>query len=76
MIYDIQNNYEGSYNQGAVGTYNICNFNPLDKLIELVEENKKLYERLLASEKDKTELMKKKVTSLHKWVMAFWWSFF
>lgn len=35
-------------------------FNPIDKLMELVEENKKLYERLLASEKEKIELLKDK----------------
>ncbi|EOZ93847.1 transcriptional regulator, XRE family [Indibacter alkaliphilus LW1] len=35
------------------------NFNPLDKLIEVFEENKKLYERLLESEKEKVELLKK-----------------
>ncbi len=29
-----------------------CNFNPLDKLIEAYEENKKLYERLLEAEKN------------------------
>ncbi|MBA5792536.1 helix-turn-helix transcriptional regulator [Flavobacterium sp. xlx-214] len=28
-------------------------FNPLDKLVEAYEENKKLYERLLAAEKEK-----------------------
>lgn len=28
-----------------------CTFNPLDKLIEAYEENKKLYERLLETEK-------------------------
>jgi transcriptional regulator with XRE-family HTH domain len=43
-----------SVNQGAVGSNNYhCNFNPLDKIIELVEENKKLYERLLQAEKEK-----------------------
>ena len=30
-----------------------CNFNPLDKLIEAYEENKKLYERLLEAERKK-----------------------
>ena len=30
-----------------------CTFNPIDKLIESYEENKKLYERLLQAEKDK-----------------------
>jgi transcriptional regulator with XRE-family HTH domain len=38
-----------------------CTFNPLDKLLELVEENKKLYERLLKSEQEKIELLKGKV---------------
>jgi transcriptional regulator with XRE-family HTH domain len=60
VIYNIQNNYEGSHNQGPVGTHNICNFNPLDKLVELFEENKKLYERLLQAEKEKNELLKDK----------------
>lgn len=34
-------------------------FNPIDKLIEVYEENKKLYEQLLASEREKIELLKK-----------------
>jgi len=42
---------------------NFCNFNPLDKLVEAYDENKKLYERLLQAEKDKTtyleQLLKK-----------------
>lgn len=38
---------------------NHCTFNPLDKLMETVEENKKLYERLLQSEKDKIEYLEK-----------------
>ncbi|SEN40301.1 hypothetical protein SAMN05216436_115133 [bacterium A37T11] len=33
------------------GNFNTNNFNPVDKILELVEENKKLYERLLAAEK-------------------------
>ncbi|RRJ87346.1 XRE family transcriptional regulator [Paenimyroides tangerinum] len=32
---------------------NFCTFNPLDKLVEAYDENKKLYERLLAAEKEK-----------------------
>jgi transcriptional regulator with XRE-family HTH domain len=35
-----------------------CTFNPIDKLIEVFEENKKLYEQLLASEREKIELLK------------------
>ena len=42
---------------------NFCNFNPLDKLVEAYDENKKLYERLLQAEKEKTtyleQLLKK-----------------
>ena len=36
-----------------------CSFNPIDKLIESMEENKKLYERLLESEREKVEIMKR-----------------
>ncbi|WP_339868819.1 XRE family transcriptional regulator [uncultured Algoriphagus sp.] len=36
-----------------------CSFNPIDKLIEALEENKKLYERLLESEREKVEIMKR-----------------
>ena len=61
MIYNIQNNYEGS-NKGAnsisVSNFN-CTFNPLDKLVEAYEENKKLYERLLAAEKEKVSYLEK-----------------
>lgn len=39
--------------------YNTCTFNPLDKLMETVEENKNLYERLLQAEKDKIEYLEK-----------------
>lgn len=60
VIYNIQNNYEGSSNQGAQSSYSTFNFNPIDKLIELFEENKKLYERLLLAEKEKNEFLKGK----------------
>jgi len=36
-----------------------CTFNPLDKLIDAYEENKKLYERLLQAEKDKVAYLEK-----------------
>ena len=42
---------DNSINQGPIGSHNICNFNPLDKLLEAYEENKKLYERLLEKKK-------------------------
>ena len=38
----VENNY------GSIGSYPVNNFNPLEKYIEVVEENKKLYERMLA----------------------------
>lgn len=38
-------------------------FNPLDKLIESHEENKKLYERLLEAEKSKVEYLEKLLSS-------------
>lgn len=64
-VYNIQNNYEGS-NSGAtnVGPANYmnyqCTFNPIEKWLEVIEENKKLYERLLASEREKIEILKNK----------------
>ena len=56
-------NYFNTFNDAVSGNnfnhYNTCTFNPLDKLMETVEENKKLYERLLQSEKDKIEYLEK-----------------
>ena len=39
------------------------NFNPLDKLIEAYEENKKLYERLIQAEKDKVDYLEQLMKS-------------
>jgi len=36
-----------------------CTFNPLDKLIDAYEENKKLYERLIQAEKDKVAYLER-----------------
>lgn len=59
VINNIQNNYEGSNNQGAnnINNYN-CTFNPLDELLKALNDNKELYEKLLASEREKVELLK------------------
>src|ERR1700754_3855842 len=48
-VYNIQNNYEGANNGAAnVAVMNYsCTFNPIEKWLEVIEENKKLYERLL-----------------------------
>lgn len=54
------NFYDNSGSHGTnFGTNNVCNFNPLDKLVEAYEENKKLYERLVQAEKDKVEYLEK-----------------
>lgn len=61
VIYNIQNNYDGSNNQGANNiTNHNCTFNPLDELIKALNANKELYERLLASEREKVEILKGK----------------
>ncbi|TDX11492.1 helix-turn-helix domain-containing protein [Flavobacterium sp. S87F.05.LMB.W.Kidney.N] len=56
-------NYFNSFNDAVhnshFGNNNNCTFNPLDKLMETVEENKKLYERLLKAEQDKIEYLEK-----------------
>ncbi len=49
---------DNSINQGAVYAFN-CNINPIERWLEALEENKKLYERLLQTEKEKLELMER-----------------
>lgn len=56
------NTYTNNDNSATVQGYFVNytpNFNPLDKLLEVIEENKKLYERLLQSEKEKVALLEK-----------------
>lgn len=43
-----------------------CTFNPLDKLIESQEENRKLYERLLAAEKEILQVEREKTAYLEQ----------
>lgn len=38
---------------------NNCTFNPLDKLIETIEKNEQLYERLIQVEKDKATYLER-----------------
>jgi hypothetical protein len=57
---NIQHNYDGSNNQGPNnGSNNNCIFNPLEKWLEALEENKRLYEALLKSERDKNMLLER-----------------
>ncbi|MFH6996188.1 helix-turn-helix domain-containing protein [Flavobacterium sp. FlaQc-48] len=51
------NFYDNSGSQGSFSHGPVFTFNPLDKLIEAYEENKKLYERLVQAEKDKVEFL-------------------
>ncbi|MGO1244117.1 MAG: helix-turn-helix domain-containing protein [Sphingobacterium sp.] len=58
-------NYFNTFNDQSFsnsnGTFHAtnCTFNPLDKLVEVFEENKKLYERLLEAEKEKNTVLQK-----------------
>jgi transcriptional regulator with XRE-family HTH domain len=62
VVNNIQNNYEGSNNQGnnngKIENYQ-CNFNPLDKLIEAHDEIKKLYAALIKEKDEKIALLNK-----------------
>ncbi len=55
----INNFYDSSSNTGQIVGNNQCTFNPLDKVVELFEENKKLYERLVQAEKEKVAYLEK-----------------
>jgi transcriptional regulator with XRE-family HTH domain len=66
MVMNIQNNYEGA-NQGATkiqensnDNYHQCTFNPLDKLMEALEENKRLYEALLKEKEERIKLLEQR----------------
>ena len=56
-------NYFNTFNEtvssSSFGNINICNFNPLDKVVELYDEKEKLCERLLAAEKEKNAYLEK-----------------
>jgi transcriptional regulator with XRE-family HTH domain len=51
----VVNNINTFYDQSAFNFQ--CTFNPVEKWIEALDENKKLYERLLQSEREKVELL-------------------
>ena len=46
------------HDQSSSLNYN-CTFNPLEKLIQAYDENKRLYERLLEAEKEKVSILQK-----------------
>ena len=56
-IFNIIGNTVTNHDNSALFNY-FPTFNPIDKLVEVMEENKKLYERLLQSEREKVEILK------------------
>jgi transcriptional regulator with XRE-family HTH domain len=54
-VLNIQNNYDWSNQEPSIN--HDCTFSLLDKWLEALEENKKLYERLLVSEREKVEIL-------------------
>ncbi|MGO4879156.1 helix-turn-helix domain-containing protein [Pedobacter psychrotolerans] len=60
-VLNIISNTFTSNDNSTINAINIQpTFNPLDKLMEALEANKELYERLLASEREKVEILKNK----------------
>ena len=43
-----------------------CSINPIEKLIEVYEENRKLHERLLETEKEKSKLIEELINKIAK----------
>jgi transcriptional regulator with XRE-family HTH domain len=59
-VLNIISNTFTSNDSSTINAINVQpNFNPLDKLINSYEENKKLYERLLQAEQDKIKYLEK-----------------
>ena len=46
-----------SFNNGAYNAFG-CTFNPIEKWLEVVEENRKVYGGLLASEEERVQILK------------------
>lgn len=59
-IFNYFNTFNDNSGAGAWSSNGTFNFNPIDKLVEVFEENKKLYQQLLQAEKEKNELLKGK----------------
>jgi transcriptional regulator with XRE-family HTH domain len=67
-IYNIQHNYEGATaNSTHFGRdYFNCTFSPLDKYVEAVEKNEKLYAALLKEKEEKIALLEKMLADKKK----------
>lgn len=58
-VFNIIGNTVTNHDNGSLFNYQPT-FSPIDKLMEALDENKKLYERLLKSEQEKVEILKGK----------------
>ncbi|WP_029280128.1 helix-turn-helix domain-containing protein [Pedobacter borealis] len=58
-VFNIIGNTVTNHDNGSLFNYQPT-FNPLDKLMEALDANKELYERLLTSEREKVEILKNK----------------
>lgn len=55
----IANTFNSSENSVSIGYHSTFNFNPIDKLVETMEENKRLYDALLKEKDEKIALMER-----------------
>ena len=55
----INNIHDNKFDNTSVGMVYHQTINPIEKWMEALEENKKLYERLLLTEREKVELLQK-----------------
>lgn len=58
-VLNIITNTFTDFKDNAVGMNYQCTFNPIDKWVEAIDENKKLYEALLKAEREKIALLEK-----------------
>lgn len=66
-VFNIISNTFTSNDESTLNAINpYCTFNPIDKLLEAYEENKKLYERLLETEKEKSRIIEELVNKITK----------
>jgi len=59
MTDDAATNFINTFNDNSSGPYYQCTINPIDKLVEVFEENKKLYAALMKEKDEKIALLEK-----------------
>ncbi|TRX58767.1 helix-turn-helix transcriptional regulator [Fulvivirga sp. M361] len=58
-VYNIVTTNHGAVHGNGFGYYRECTFNPLDKLMETIEKNEKLYRELLKEKDEKVAMLEK-----------------